>query len=361
VPFRRVRQWVADRPLPLSLGLVATVFAFDLSMPLGVAAAVPYTFAVLLALRARPGWVGPAVAGLCGVLTVTKMVILPDRGTTELWKVIVNRGLALFAVGMTTLLGVLRRQSEAERVAAEEKLRAHQADLAHLGRLSALGQLATALAHELNQPLAAVRLHADIAGQLAAGTPTPPAVTSALSEIRTQSERAGEVVKAMRRMAARTTPGHDPIDLNAAVRVVIGLIDWQARRAGVELHFRPASAPLPVVSGDPVQIEQVVLNLVQNAIDATANRPAPRTVWVETAAADTEVSVCVRDTGPGLADPDQVFDRFYTTKPDGLGMGLAISRAIVEAHGGKLWAASPPGRGAEFTFTLPGGQESGTQ
>jgi C4-dicarboxylate-specific signal transduction histidine kinase len=351
VPLRRL---ISTHPIALSLGLVAVVFGVDLCLPLGVASAVPYTFAVLLALRAKPGWFGPAIAALCGVLTITKMVILPDRGTTELWKVIVNRGLALFAVGMTTLLGVLRRRSEAERVAVEEKLREHQANLAHLGRLTTLGQLATNLAHELNQPLTAIHLQADVALKVSeAEARTPSAVRPALVEIANQARRAAEVVKAVRRMAQRTTAGHEAIDLPDVVRVVYRLIEWQANRAGVVVHTPASAAPLPPVRGDHVQIEQVLFNLVQNAIEA-ANESGDRAVWIETGADGSDaVAIRVRDSGPGVIEPDRVFDQFYTTKPNGLGVGLAISRSIVEAHGGRLWVDSPAGRGAVFAFSLP--------
>ena len=124
-----MRRFLTSYPKAVSLGLVAIVFAFDLSLPLGVAAAVPYTFAVLVALGAKPGRFGPAVAALCVVLTGAKMGIVPERGNTEMWKVIVNRCLALFAIGMTTLLGVLRRR-------AEQQNRQHEAELARLARLA---------------------------------------------------------------------------------------------------------------------------------------------------------------------------------------------------------------------------------
>ena len=340
----------------LSLALVGFVFAVDLCLPLGVASAVPYTFAVLLALKAKPGWFAPAVAGLCGVLTVAKMGIVPDRGTTELWKVIVNRCLALFAVGMTTFLGVLRRRAEADRLAAEERIREHLADLAHMDRVKTAGQLAAGLAHELNQPLAAVCLQAELASRL--GPTDQPELADALREISDQSHRAADIIRTLRRMVRRDDPAQDPVDLNEVARTVARVIDWQARRAGVEVRLLLADdPPPPPVLGDRVQLEQVAFNLLQNAIDAlTETAAGPKIAQVETAAAGADrVTLTVRDTGPGLppGGAGRVFERFYTTKPNGVGMGLAISRSIVEAHGGELYLSPTVGGGAAFTVALP--------
>lgn len=337
----------------LALALAGVVFAVDLSLPLGVAAAVPYTFAVLLALADRRRWMGPAVAGVCGGLTVVKLGINPDRGETELWKVIANRGLALFAIGVTTALGVLRRRAEERQRRAEGQLREHQDALAHVGRLSLLGQVAAGLAHELNQPLAAIGLHAEIAGRLAVpGEPLRAEVADALRQIAAQSARAGEIVRGVRRLARRSTPGTDPVAVDEVVGSAAALLDWQARRAGATVTLT-AGGPAAVVLADRVQLEQVLVNLIQNALDAVSVQPENRR-WVDvstTTAADS-VRVRVADTGPGGFDPARLFEPFYTTKAGGLGLGLAISRSIVEAHGGRLWA-EPADGGAVFAFTLP--------
>jgi C4-dicarboxylate-specific signal transduction histidine kinase len=343
-------RFLTSRPAALAIVLVATVFGVDLLLPLGVAAAVPYTFAVLLALGAKPGWVGPAVAALCMVLTVAKMEIVPERGNTEMWKVIVNRCLALFAIGMTTLLGLLRRQAEAT-------VRQREADLARMSRLAVAGELATVLAHELNQPLAAVCLQADVAAHLAGNA--SPELTAALGEVAEQSRRAAEIVRTIRRTVRKTDPERALVDVNEAVRVVTRLLDWKARRAGVAVTAR-LTDPLPPTYGDRVQIEQIVFNLLQNAIEAVVARgDGSRTVQIETASEGDMVLVRVRDSGVGLTAPERVFERFYTTKPDGMGLGLAISRSAAEAHGGRLSARSIEG-GAEFTLSLPFGKEKHT-
>lgn len=339
-----IRRFIASHPAVLALGLVALVFGVDLSLPLGVAAAVPYTFAVLIALSAKPGWVGPAVAALCMVLTIAKLEIVPERGTTEMWKVIVNRCLALFAIGMTTLLGLLRRR-------AEMKVRQHEADLVRMGRLAVAGELAGILAHELNQPLAAVCLQADVAAHLASDVEKPE-LTAALGEVVDQSRRAAEIVRSIRRTVRRAKPERESVDLNEATRVVVRLLDWKARRTGVAVQLRLADS-LPATHGDRIQIEQVLFNLLQNALEAVGARDdGPRLVQIESATEGDMVCVRVRDTGIGLAEPARVFEQFYTTKPEGMGLGLAISHSIAEAHGGQLTAKAIVD-GAEFAFALP--------
>lgn len=339
-----MRRFLASHPRAAALTLVAVVFAADLCTPLGVAAAVPYTFAVLVALAAKPAWFGPATAALCAILTVAKMELAPERGTTEMWKVVVNRCLALFAIGMTTLLGLLRRR-------AEQRLRQHEAELGRMARLAVAGELATVLAHELNQPLAAVCLQADIAQHLATDSDSPE-LRATLTEVAEQSRRAAEIVRTMRRTVRKAEAERGPVNLNDAVQVAVRLLDWKARRAGVAVQARLAE-PLPPTYGDRIQLEQVVFNLLQNAIESVAARAdGPHTVTLETACAGDLVWLWVRDTGVGLTDAERVFERFYTTKPDGMGLGLAISRSAAEAHGGAL-TAKATADGAEFALTLP--------
>jgi C4-dicarboxylate-specific signal transduction histidine kinase len=222
--------------------------------------------------------------------------------------------------------------------------------------------LATGLAHELNQPLAAVCLQAELAARLReTDDPTSQAeLGEALREISEQSHRAADIIRTLRRMIRRSDPAQKPVDLNEVARAVVRLIDWQARRAGVEVHLRlEEDPPPPQVTGDRTQLEQVTFNLLQNAVEAAAGADAgPRVAQIETAwDGKGRVILTVRDTGPGLKPGEEarVFERFFTTKPDGMGMGLAIGKSIVEAHGGKMYVAHHIGRGAAFAFALPAG------
>jgi C4-dicarboxylate-specific signal transduction histidine kinase len=201
------------------------------------------------------------------------------------------------------------------------------------------------------------------------GEPVRAELADALKEIAAQSARAGEIVRSVRRLARRGTPGTDRVRVDEVVASAVALLDWQARRVGAVVRVTPGG-PAAVVNADRVQVEQVLVNLVQNALDAVAGRPdGTREVAVEVSPpaprAESEpargaggdlVTVRVTDSGPGGFDPARLFEPFYTTKQDGLGLGLAISRGIVETHGGKLSATRTPA-GTEFAFTLPVARE----
>ena len=355
---RSLPQFVLGHAVAFSVLLVSLVFVVDAILPLGVASAVPYTFAVLLALKARSPRFGVWIAVVCCVLTIAKLGLFPERGTTELWKVITNRCLAVFAIGMAALLGVQRRRADDRRRQAEAQMRLHLSDLAHLGRLKTAGQLATSLAHELNQPLAAVSLQSEIATQLVQqqGTQSRGALLSALREITEQSQRAGVIVHSLREQVRKPELQRTSVAMNDVVQDAVRLIEPQAERAGVTLRSELAE-PLPPILGDRIQLEQVLLNLIQNAIEAvTADESGPRVVQVETRCDDAQqMTVSVHDTGVGFApdEAERLFERFHSTKPHGMGMGLAICRSIVEAHGGRLWGSLNSDRGATFTLTLP--------
>lgn len=353
----RTDNLLGDPAVVLSLLIVAIVFATDVCTPLGVANGVLYSLAILVGLRSgRPRFMF-ALASLCAFLTILDIFVGPGPDGTEMWKVVVNRFLAIFMISLTTILGVKRRQAEEQRRQAEERTRLHLADLAHMGRLQLAGQLATSLAHELNQPLAAVSLQSEIATHVARTDPArSKEVLAALAEITEQAQRAGAILRALRALVQKGKSQRQALDVDDLVREVARLIDSQARRARVTLSLRQTNPLLPVF-GDRIQIEQVLLNLLHNSLEAilASTSSGPRTVEVETTLVEGAVQVTVRDTGVGLPsdDPEQVFERFYSTKPDGMGVGLAISRSIVEAHGGRLWATANPDVGATFTFTLP--------
>ncbi len=253
------------------------------------------------------------------------------------------------------------------RVLAEEGLQRAQADLARLNRVSTMGELAAALAHEIRQPIAAALTDARTCVRwLEREPPELEEARAAANRAAGDATRAAEIVTRVRSLFQKAAPRRVPVDLNALVRDLLPLLAGQARRHGVAI--RASLTPgLPVVPADPVQVQQVLMNLAVNAVEALRGADGAREVTIGTARDGDGCGVSVVDTGPGLA-PEQlerIFDTFYTTKPDGTGMGLPISRSIVEAHGGRLWVepaprpagpAAPSPRGLAFRFTLPAGE-----
>jgi C4-dicarboxylate-specific signal transduction histidine kinase len=253
---------------------------------------------------------------------------------------------------MTTFLGIRRRQSEAKRQAAVLLVREHLADLARMGRLNTAGQLAAGLAHELNQPLSAVCLQAELAERLAEAGADGKDIAPMLAEIAEQSQRAAEIVRGLRRMLRHDAPAPTDVDMNDVCAAVLKLLEPQALKHQVERTLSRGS--VPTTRADRVQLEQVAFNLIQNAIEAVAEA-AIRRVSVAVTLEGGYVCVAVADTGPGIppGEESQVFERFFTTKPEGMGMGLAISRSIVEAHGGRIRAERLPEGGSRFAFSIP--------
>jgi PAS domain S-box-containing protein len=288
-------------------------------------------------------------------------------------------GSAVFENGQNEGVSFVLDLSEQKR--AEEALRrsqAHlaeaQAELAHVTRVTALGELAASIAHEINQPLAAVVTNAGASLRWLSGdSPNLVEAMEAIRRISRDGKRAGDVISRMRSLFRKTGTAKELLDINGVLEEAIIFTQSELRRNRVSLQTQLAG-DLPPIFGDRVQLEQVILNLLLNAVEAmSAAGDGPREVSVSSQQITqarpndrfgekdfgdpewTDVLIAVRDSGPGL-DPkhlDRLFDAFYTTKPHGLGMGLAISRSIVEAHGGRLWATSQPSGGAVFQFTLP--------
>jgi C4-dicarboxylate-specific signal transduction histidine kinase len=244
-----------------------------------------------------------------------------------------------------------------ERQRAEEALQKAQAELAHVSRLMTLGELTASIAHEVNQPLAAVVTNAQACLRwLALDAPRPDEARAAVERIVRDSNRASEVIRRIRALAKKTDPQMVALDINDVIRKAISLGQREMRSQRVSLRTELASA-LPPVLGDRVQLQQVVINLVMNAVEAMAPvTDRPRDVIIRSQQDDAnEVLVAVRDSGMGI-DPDdaeRLFNAFFTTKPSGMGMGLSISRSIIAAHGGRLWALLNADHGATFQFTVP--------
>ena len=239
---------------------------------------------------------------------------------------------------------------------AEMEIRKQRAELAHVSRVSTLGQLTAALTHELIQPLGAILRNAEAAELfLQSEPPDLDEIRAILADIRKDDQRAGQVIERMRSLLKRRSLVSDPVDLREAVEDTIALVrpDLLARQIKLNLEIRD---PMPRVMGDRVHLQQVLLNLIMNGMDALhATRGEERALTVRAGlSANGWVEVAVSDCGTGLpVEMPNLFEPFFTTKPNGMGMGLAISRTIIEAHGGKIRAENNPGRGATFTFTLP--------
>ena len=250
----------------------------------------------------------------------------------------------------------LREANETLRERGEELQRA-QTELAHVTRVMTLGELTASIAHEVNQPLAAIVTNGNATLRWLAGAkPNLHEARLAVERIIKDSYRASEVITRIRAFVKKRAPRNDLVDLNEVIVEVFALAQNQARHSHVDLK-RQLNDDLPLVRGDRVQLQQVILNLIVNGLEAIAkSKDGARELLVSSNADEDEnVVVAVSDSGEGL-DPaklESVFEAFFTTKPEGMGMGLAISRTIIEAHGGRLWATANSPRGAVFQFTLP--------
>jgi signal transduction histidine kinase len=277
--------------------------------------------------------------------------------------------IATQAMLILALLVQLRRRRVAEGATrrAEREVLQKRAELAHFSRVATLGELSTALAHEIKQPLAAILMNSAAGIDLLAQTePDLQEVREALSDIYDDTRRADEVIRRLRDLLRRDTPGFANLDLNDLIRGVERIVRSDASQHGVAVQLDLSPRPVPV-NGDSVQLQQVMLNVMLNALGAmnererVARRLIVRTSVVKRSAANGDSAIAsdalieVQDSGTGIA-PDQletIFDPFVTTKPDGLGMGLAICRSIIERHRGTIRAANNPDRGATFCVTLP--------
>jgi len=243
-----------------------------------------------------------------------------------------------------------------EQKRAEEALRQAQADLAHVTRVTTMGELTGSLAHEVNQPITAAVTNANTCLRWLAGdAPNIEEARAAAMRIVKDGTRAAEIISRIRLLFKKGTPERELVDVNEVIREMIVLLRNEATRGSISVRTELA-ADLPQVMGDRVQLQQVMMNLFMNSIDAMKDVDGTRELAIKSQRAENEqLMVSVSDTGVGLPaqQTDQIFNAFFTTKLHGTGMGLSISRSIVESHGGRLWAANNSPRGASFYLTLP--------
>jgi len=260
-------------------------------------------------------------------------------------------------------MGAGRMPDEDAKTEAERRIAELQAELVHISRLSEMGQMVQALAHELNQPLAAVSNYIQASQRLLAMGESEKAA-SALEKAASQTARASQIIQHLRDFVKKNGAEQQPHDLVTILEEASALALIGAKERGVRVTFQTAPA-LPAVTVDKIQIQQVIVNLIRNAVEAmeTCERrelsleilPVPEKMGGEGIEAGEMVMVRVADTGPGLAAEvaERLFQPFVTTKAQGMGVGLSICRSIIEAHGGTLKAESNPGGGTVFSFTVP--------
>ncbi|TWC17568.1 MULTISPECIES: sensor histidine kinase [unclassified Pseudomonas] len=341
----RKTQWALR--LLLLLGLALGIAAIDTLTDLEIAVGVFQIGVVLIAVRMLPARAVAGVSFICMVLTILSYR-LTRFGDSEAGQI--NVLISLAAIAGTTYLA-LRLSAAIETV---HRTRAH---LAHIARVNMLGELAASIAHEVNQPLAAV---ANSSGAclrwMATEPPNLPKARLAVERIIADTHRASEIITRLRGMARHQTPTKQWLNVADTVNTALRLLAGELNEQGITLRVHIQEG-LPPMLADEVQIQQVILNLAMNGIDAMRQVEADDRILAFHAELESgqQLLFSVSDQGKGLSgnDHERAFDAFYSTKPDGMGMGLAISRSIIEAHDGRIWVSSNPQSGATFHFTLP--------
>jgi PAS domain S-box-containing protein len=254
-----------------------------------------------------------------------------------------------------TVLGINRDTTE--KIQAEEQAQSHLAQLAHVSRLSTIGSLVSEIAHEVNQPLHAIANYAQASSNELKKLDIDPKSNLAqwVKQISDQATRAAEIIRRSSRFVRKSPVRRSTVDINDLIRDCLQLENLELRAHRVKLRCDLAHS-LPAITADGLQVQQVLVNILRNAIEAMADTPeAERRLWVRSENHDGSVQISIRDNGSGIDDKQakKLFEPFFTTKAEGMGMGLAVSQAIVEAHAGRLWAEPNPDRGVTFYLTLP--------
>ena len=294
-------------------------------------------------------------------------VVLPDSATKYIHKIghpVYDAAGAVVEFIGTDMDITERKQAEAEVRESERRYREVEVELAHANRVATMGQLSASIAHEINQPITAAITNANAALRwLGARPPDLEETRQALARIVNDGNRAGEVIGRIRDLIKKTPPRKDSLEINEAILEVVALTRGEVAKNHVSVQTQLPEG-LPLIQADRVQLQQVILNLIINAVEAMSGKgEESRELLISAGRAEPDgVLVVVQDSGPGLtaASFERLFEAFYSTKPDGLGMGLSICRSIIEAHGGRLWATANTPHGAVFQFTVPAHPDSPT-
>jgi signal transduction histidine kinase len=342
-------QGTAAAPVLLAAAVLiaAAIFVADTLTQLEIAVAVLYVAVILIVVRVfeRRGVLIVTLA--CVALTILSYFLSREVHSPRTG--FINCVISIAAILASTYLALKNKS-------AMTALHEAQTELAHANRVTAMGELTAAIVHEVNQPVAGVVANAEAALRwLVAQPPDLEEARQALESIVEDGKRTSEIVTRVRALARKVAPRRELLDINQVILDVIALTRTQIQRNDVAL-LTQLSADVEPVLGDRVQMQQVILNLILNAVEAMAPVPGHRELRISTKNhAPDGVLVAVIDSGPGLGtgDLDRLFEAFYTTKSEGMGMGLSICQTIVEAHGGRVWASRNEASGATFQFNLP--------
>jgi C4-dicarboxylate-specific signal transduction histidine kinase len=355
-----ILKWPSSARFPMSLlpastaVVTAGIFVADAASPPECVVSGLYVVVVLMAGRFCNGARLWCVTAGCAALTLVGQILanqwVPGDDNDPSTAIgAFNSLVTLVAIGLSAYL-VQRGQS------AEADLLRTRSDLAHVSRVTTMGELTASIAHEVNQPITGVVTNAGACLRwLTNERPDLERARAAANRIVRDGQRAAEIISRIRRIFVKGSPQREPVDVNLLLRETTDLLRSEVTRYGISLRTE-LSADLPEVVVDRVQVQQVVVNLIMNGVDAMRDIAGPRELAVTSRRAEHgEVLVSVADTGAGLPPQqlDQMFDAFFTTKPQGTGMGLSISRSIIDAHEGRLWATPNTPTGAIFLFTLP--------
>ncbi len=339
----------AAMPAAASIAIAAlalAIFVVDTVTTPEIAVAAFYIVVVMISAYFSQGRRILLVSAGCMALTLLSFFLWPDVAART---GAVNVAICLAAIGVTGYLALRIKAAEGEAQQA-------RAELAHLARATTLGALAASIAHEINQPLGGVVINGNACLRwLRTKPPNLAEAELALDRIVRDASRASEVLERIRRLARRAPSERALLDVNETVLETLALTRGELQGNGIQLRTELAPE-LPPVMGDRVQLQQVMLNLLINAIEAMSRvGPGRRELLVSSACDGPTIALAVQDSGPGLdaAEAERIFDPFHTSKQGGMGMGLTISRSIVESHGGRIHGRPAPRRGAVFTVALP--------